>query len=163
MEHTNPIKDKNLAKKISKGAIYCCTTIINADGEYKEEEFNSLINLSEKNDLIKTFYDRDSLKNAFMEGLNILKTDGIDELLRRVEFTFRDVDKNIRSHIFFSCLHIACSDRSIANKEILALQKVYRMLNLDIDSVFMLTLLFFQSELANKTKPVEPDKTGNKA
>jgi len=152
MDQAPPIKDKNLARKIGKGAIYCWTAIINADGIYNEDEFNSMISLSEKNELIKAWYDRDLLKSTFMEGLNILKTHGAEELFRRVEFTFREVDKHIRSHIFYSCLHIACSDRSIANKEILVLQKIYRMLNLDIDAVFTITLLFFQSDFADKSK-----------
>ena len=51
MEQPNQItKDSKLAQKIAKGTIFCWTAIINADGEYKEEEFNGLTALAEKND-----------------------------------------------------------------------------------------------------------------
>lgn len=144
------IKDSKLAQKVAKGTIYCWTAIINADGEYKEEEFHEMTSLAEKNDYVKQFYNKDSLKKVFLEGLDILKNYGLDDLLNRVKFTFREIDKNIRGHVFYACLHLACIDRNIANKEIVVLQKIYRTLNLDIDSVFRLSLLFFQSEFAKQ-------------
>ena len=152
MEQPNPItKDSKLAQKIAKGTILCWTAIINADGEYKEEEFNGLTALAEKNDYVKHFYNnKESLKKAFLDGLSILKTYGFDELYSRVNFIFRETDKNIRGHVFYSCLHLACIDRNIANKEIMVLQKIYGALNLDTDSVFRLSLLFFQNEFAKK-------------
>ena len=151
MEQPNLLlKDQKLAQKVAKGTVYCWTSIINADGEYKEEEFNGLITLAEKNDCVKMFYNKDSLKKTFLDVLNILKNYGLDELFNRVEFVFRETDKNIRGHVFYTCLHLACIDQSIANKEILVLQKIYHTLNLDIDSIFRLSLLFFQSEFSKK-------------
>ena len=148
------IRDQKLAQKLAKGTVYCWTSIINADGEYKEEEFNGLTTLAEQNDYVKMFYsNKDSLKKAFLDGLNILKNYGLGELFNRVEFTFRETDKNIRGHVFYTCLHLACIDQSIANKEILVLQKIYHALNLDTDSVFRLSLLFFQNEFSKKEKP----------
>lgn len=145
------IKDNKLAKKIAKGTVLCWTAIINADGEYKEEEFNELTALANKNEYVKHFYNnKESLKNTFLDGLNILKTYGFDELYSRINFIFRETDKTMRDHIFYSCLHLACIDQNIANKEIMVLQKIYRALNLDIDSVFRLSLLFFQKEFAAK-------------
>ena len=149
MEQPNPItKDSKLAQKIAKGTILCWTAIINADGEYKEEEFNGLSALAEKNEYVKRFYNKESLKKTFLDGLNILKTYGFDELYSRINFIFRETDKNITGHVFYSCLHLACIDRNIANKEIVVLQKIYGALNLDTDSVFRLSLLFFQKEFA---------------
>ena len=144
------IKDQKLAQKLAKGTVYSWTSIINADGEYKEEEFDGLTSLAEQNNYVKMFYNKDSLKKAFLDSLNILKNHGLEDLINRIEFIFREIDKKIRGHIFYTCLHLACIDQSIANKEILVLQKIYHALNLDIDSVFRLSLLFFQSEFAKK-------------
>lgn len=152
MQQPNLIKDKPLARKVAKGIIYCWASIITADGLYKEDEFNSLATLAESHDIIKEHIDKPALKSTFNEALDIIKNYSIDELFNRIEFVFRDVDKTIKCHVFYTSLHLACIDREIANREILVMQKVYHALKLDIDSVFRISLLFFQNEFAkNKT------------
>ncbi len=150
MEKTNLLKDKKLALKVAKGTIYCWTSIIAADGSYKEEEFNGLSQLSEGKDYIQQNMDKNATKKVFNEAIEILKNYGLDELYSRIKFVFKEIDINIRSHIFYTCLHLACIDRDLANKEIMILQKIYRALQMDGDSVFRLTLLFFQSEFSKK-------------
>ena len=67
MEQPNLLlKDQKLAQKVAKGTVYCWTSIINADGEYKEEEFNGLTSLAEKNDYVKTFFNKNSLKINYL-------------------------------------------------------------------------------------------------
>lgn len=150
MERPNLLKDKNLAKKVAKGIIYCWTSIIAADGTYKEEEFSGLTVLAENNDYVKEHIEKNTVKKLFNEALEIIKNYGLDELSNRISFVFRDIDKNIRGHIFYTCLHLACIDRDLDNKEIMILQKVYHTLKIDVDAVFRLTLLFFQKEFAKK-------------
>ena len=150
MEKPNLMKDKTLSTKVAKGIIYCWTSIITADGTYKEEEFSELSQLAEKNDYVQQNLDKIAVKKHFNEAIEIIKNYNLDELCSRVEFIFRDIDKNIRGHIFFTCLHLACIDHELANKEIMILQKIYHALKIDIDSVFQLTLLFFQKEFTKK-------------
>lgn len=152
MEQPNLLKDKKLAQKVAKGIIYCWTSIIAADGTYKEEEFRGLTLLAERNDQVKEHYDKNSIKATFNEALDIIKNYGLDELFNRVEFIFRDIDRNIKGHVFFTCLHLTCIDHDIANKEIRILQKIYHTLNLSIDAVFSISLLFFQNEFSKNKK-----------
>ncbi len=150
MEKPNLLKDKNLAKKVAKGTIYTWTAIIAADGTYKEEEFTGLSTLAENNNYVKAHIEKNAVKKLFNEALEIIKNYGLDELCSRIAFVFRDIDKNITGHIFYTCLHLACIDRDLDNKEIMILQKVYHTLKMDVDAVFRLTLLFFQKEYAKK-------------
>lgn len=148
MEKPNLLKDKKLALKVAKGTIFCWTAIIAADGSYKEEEFNGLSQLAEGKDYIQQNMDKNTIKKIFNEAIEILKNYGLDELCSRIKFIFREIDMNIRSHIFYTSLHLACIDRDLANKEIQILQKIYRALHIDSDAVFRLTMLFIQSEFA---------------
>ncbi len=150
MEKPNLIKDRNLGKKVAKGIIYAWASVITADGAYKEEEFNSLTVLAEKNEYVKEYFNKVTAKGTFKEAIEIVKNYSIDELFNRIEFVFREVDNNIKGHVFFTCLHLACVDHEIANREIMTLQKVYRALKIGIDQVFRISLLFFQNEFSRK-------------
>jgi uncharacterized tellurite resistance protein B-like protein len=152
MQQPNLIKDKQLARKVAKGIIYCWASIITADGLYKEDEFHTLEDLANSQDVVKENVDKESLKTIFGEALDIIKNYSIDELFNRIEFVFRDIDKTARCHVFFTSLHLACIDREIANREIMILQKIYHALNIDIDSVFRISLLFFQNEFSKRKK-----------